>query len=167
VERVFAFITDFAARARLNPLVVPIRVEIESGVPLQLGSICHFRLQSGNRVLDYRSRVTEYIPNRKIVTHSDTAVPFEICLETEPEHGGCRYTHTEQFEPSEAMLQEVPLPDSGKRFMAWLDTILLFLEPNAAERLRDQRETALRARLQENLLNWQAAIRRHLEQVPH
>lgn len=166
VERVFAFITDFEARARLNPLVTPIRIEIESGGPLQAGAVCHFRLQSGNRVLDYRTHVTEFILNRKVVTVSNTAVPFELCLETVAEDGGTRYTHTELFDPSEAMLLEAAQRAGGNRFTQWLDGVLLFLDPDATDRQHARREALLRQQLEDNLRHWLAAIRQHLEVAP-
>lgn len=162
VDRVFALVTDFAARARLNPAVTPLQVEIESGDGLRAGAVCYFRLQAGGRTLDYRIRIVEFIPNRRVVSLSDTAVPFEVTLETEAEGDGTRLTHSERFEPSEAMLEMAP-PTSGARFLKWLDGLLPFLDIDAAQQLHAQREQLLEEKLGGNLERWLAAIRTELE----
>jgi len=95
VERVFALMADPLARSRLHPDAEPIRVEIEGGGPLRAGGVVHFRLQIGNRIADYRTRVRELDPARRIVSLSDSAVPFEVRIETEPEDRGTRLTQTE------------------------------------------------------------------------
>jgi len=88
VERVFALMCDPVARARLNPQVTPLRVEIENDTCLHEGSVCHFRIQLGQRIVDYRTRVREFVPQRRIVSVSDTAVPFEVIIETAAENDG-------------------------------------------------------------------------------
>ena len=72
VDRVFALMANPAARAALNPFVTPIRVETEDNQPLHVGSVCHLRLQTGNRIVDYRTHVREFEPNRCIVSVSDS-----------------------------------------------------------------------------------------------
>lgn len=165
VDRVFALVTDFAARARLNPAATPLQVEIESGKGLHIGAVYHFRLQAGGRALDYRIRIVEFIPNRRVVSLSDTTVPFEVTLETEAENGGTRLTHSERFEPSEAMLEMAP-PKNGGRFLQWLDGLLPFLDIDAAQRVHAQREQLLEEKLGGNLERWLAAIRLELEKEP-
>ena len=165
VEQVFGLVTDFAARARLNPAVTPMVVEIEDGGPLRAGTVCHFRLQAGQRIIDYRARITEFVVNRRVVSVSDTPVPFEVVLETEPEDGGTRFTHSERLEPTEAMLMEAAPRDATWRFTAWLDGFMPFLDLDAAKRLHAQREALLQKRLEGNLDGWLAAIRHHLEQT--
>jgi len=165
VERVFALIADFAARARLNPAATPLQVEIESGRNLRVGTVCHFRLQAGGRILDYRIRIVEFIPNRRVVSRSDAPIPFEVTLETEAEGTGTRLTHSERFEPNEAMLEQVP-PTSGARFLQWLDGLLPFLDIDAAQRVHAQREQLLEEKLGGNLERWLTAIRMELEKKP-
>lgn len=163
VERVFALVADPAARSALSPTAQPIRVEIEGGGPLGPGSICHFRLQAGNRILDYRTRVEEFEPMRRIVSVSDSAVPFRVRLETEPEAGGTRLTQTESFEPTDAQL-EAALPRSPlNRVVQVAYRMLLWADLDAARRLREQQEEALVRALAPDMDRWLQAIKSRLE----
>ena len=162
-ERVFALVSDPAARSELSPDTHPIRVEIEGGGPLKLGSVCHFRLQAGNRILDYHTHVEEFEPPRCIVSVSDSAVPFTIRIETEPDDRGTRLTQTETFEPTEAMLEEA-LPETGPNLLLRLAyRIMLFLDLDSARRLREQQEEALARTLEPNMERWLSAIKARLE----
>lgn len=163
VERVFALMADPAARSALSPHARPIRVEIEGGAPLRAGSVCHFRLQTGKHIVDYRTRVREFIPKRLIVSVSDTAVPFEIHLETRPEGDGTRLTQTEQFEPTDEMLRQALPPTLTNLVLERICWLLPFLDPDYAARLRREREEIMAERLGENLERWLAAIKRQLE----
>ncbi len=163
IERVFALMADPAMRARLNPGETPLSVEIETGIPLRQGSICHYRLQHGDRILDYRMRVHEFVSNQRIRSVSDSAVPFEVRIETVPEGAGTRLTQTESFEPSDAMLREA-LPDEvssntvrlAQRFFLWID-------PEAALTLRRRQEEQLTKILEPRMDQWLAAIKDYLE----
>jgi uncharacterized protein YndB with AHSA1/START domain len=163
VERVFALMGDPAARSRLNPDVDPIRVEIETGAPLRLGSVCRFRLQVGERIADYRIRVTEFAPNRRIVSVSDSAVPFEVCIETEAENGGTRLTQTERFEASEEMLDRAVGDRATQRVLGFIYRLYLALDSDAALRLKQREEELLAGKLGQKLDRWLAAIKRHIE----
>lgn len=160
VERVFALISDPLERARLNPDASPIRVEIENESRLQAGSICHYRLQVGRRIVDYRTRVREFIPNRRIASISDSAIPFDLVIDTEEEDGGTRLTQTEEFEPTDEMLLESAPDDGPLRRFEWL---LPFLDLDYARRVLRRREELLRERLEIRLEEWLAAIKQHLE----
>lgn len=163
VEHVFALMADPALRASLNPGETPLAVEIETGAPLRVGSVCHYRLQHGGRILDYRMRVHEFVPNQRILSTSDSAVPFEVRIETGPEGEGTRLTQTESFEPSDAMLREA-LPDNtssnivrfAQRFFLWMDT-------EAALALRRRQEEQLTKVLEPRMDEWLATIKRYLE----
>lgn len=167
VARVFALMSDPLARSQLNPDATPLRVEIEGEACLRVGSVCRFRLQIGKRIVEYRTRVREFVLDRRIVSESDTAVPFEITVETLPEDGGTRLTQTEDFEPSDEMLIEAAPPAgvSGRlaRRIAWM---LPFLDTDTAQNERQRQEQALREKLEGNLDRWLIAIRRHLEAPP-
>ena len=163
VECVFALMADPLARAALNPFVTPIRVETEDSRPLHVGSICHFRLQTGNCIVDYRTRVYEFELNRGITSVSDSAVPFEIRLETQPEGGGTRLTQTESFEPNAAMLSEVVESERGRRLLRLLAPLMAFIDSDYALRVRRRQEELLEQRLGANLERWLEAIRAHLE----
>ncbi|BAV34743.1 hypothetical protein SCL_2466 [Sulfuricaulis limicola] len=163
VERVFALMADPAARGALAPHAKPIQIEIEGGAPLRVGSVCHFRLQLDHRIVDYHTRVSEFAPNRLIVSVSDTAVPFRIRLETRPEHGGTRLTHSEAFEPTDEMLRQALPPTLANTVLEKICWMLPFLDPDYAARVQGEREEALANRLGGNLERWLAAIKRRLE----
>jgi uncharacterized protein YndB with AHSA1/START domain len=163
VERVFALMADPAARSALAPQARPIRVEIEGDGLLHAGSICHFRLQADNRVLDYRTRVREFLPNQRIALVSDSTVPFEIVLETRPQNGGTWLTHTERFEPEEEMLRLALPPTPVDAVMEEICRWLPLLDPEYAARVRRGREEMLEQKLGENLEHWLDAIKQRLE----
>jgi hypothetical protein len=163
VERVFALMADPAARSALSPHAKPIQADIEGGESLHVGSVCHFRLQMDNRIVDYHTRVREFSRNRLIVSVSDTAVPFQIRLETRPEGEGTRLTHTEQFEPTDEILRQALPPTLANLVLEKIYWLLPFLDTEYAARIQSEREEALANRLEENLERWLAAIKRHLE----
>ncbi len=164
VERVFALMADPAARAALNPLATPIRVEIENGAPLHLGSVCHYRLQMGSRVIDYRSRITEFEPNRLIVSESESEVPFTIHVEILPDgRGGAWMRQVERFEPSDEMLRDAVPANTYSRALRLAYWLALYLDLDAARWLRSRLEESLAQKLGGNLERWLEAIRAHLE----
>jgi len=163
VERVFALMADPAARSALSPHAKPIQVEIEGGQTLHVGSVCHFRLQMDNRIVDYHTHVREFSQNRLIVSVSDTAVPFQIRLETRPEGDGTRLIQTEQFEPTDEILRQALPPTLANMVLEKTYWLLPFLDTEYAARIQSEREEALANRLEENLERWLAAIKRHLE----
>ncbi len=163
VERVFALMADPAARSRLHPEARPIRVEIEGGGPLAAGSRCHFRLELGDRIVDYHTRVREFEPNRCIASISDSAVPFEITIETSPENGGTRLTQTEQFEPTVEMLIATEPDNLSRRLLRRLEPLLPWLDMDYARRVRNDQEQVLTRKLEGKLDRWLDAIKRHLE----
>ncbi len=163
VERVFALMANPAARARLNPGEAPLAVEIETGAPLRLGSVCHYRLQHGHRILDYRMRVHEFMPNRRILSTSDSAVPFEVRIETAPEGTGARLTQTESFEPSDAMLREALPDDASRDIVGVAERFFILIDPESALRLRRRQEEQLTKMLEHRMDDWLAAIKRYLE----
>lgn len=162
VEQVFALMANPTARAALNPFVTPIRVETEDHQPLHLGSVCHFRIEIDHRIVDYRTRVHEFEPNRCIVSVSDSAVPFEIRIETQPEGDGTRLTQMESFEPSQEMLSELGKSERGRWLMRMLAPLIAFIDTDYALRVRRRQEELLEQRLAANLARWLEAIRAHL-----
>ena len=163
VDRVFALMANPAARAALNPFVTPIRVETEDQQPLHLGSVCHFRLQTGGPIVDYRTRVHTFEPNRCIVSVSDSAVPFEIRIETRPEGDGARLTQMESFEPNEEMLSETAESETERWLMRVLVPLMAFIDTDYALRVRRRQEELLEQHLAANLERWLEAIKQHLE----
>ena len=166
IGRVFRLISDPAARSALNPLATPLRVEIEGGGLLRAGAVCHFRLRIGGRTVEYRTRVLEFEPDRRIVSLADSAVPFQVTLETAAADGGTLLSQTERFEPTDDMLREASPPTAENLVLDLAHRLTLFLDLEAASRLRARREELLAERLGENLDRWLAAIRDHLEANP-
>lgn len=162
-DRVFALVCDPAARSALNPGAVPLAVEAEGDGPVRVGTVWRFRLRIDGRIVEYRARVLALEADRRIVTRSDSAVPFEVTLETAPEDGGTRLAQTERFEAPEAALRAA-LPETVEN--AILDLayrIALLLDLEAAGRMRARREALLAEALGAKLERWLAAIRDHLE----
>ncbi len=158
VAKVFALMANPAARAHLNPAFKPIRVETGDGRPLGPGSVCHFRLQSDRRIIDYRTRVKVFEPDRLIVSVSDSAIPFEVRMEVAPEGDGARLTQTESFQPTDEMLRQA---DNGNSF--WMAAACWFLDDEAALNWREQQERALTRKLEKVMASWLTAIKHHLE----
>lgn len=164
VERAFALMADPLARAALNPFATPIRVEVENGAPLHLGSVCHYRLQVGTRIVDYRSRIVEYEPNRLIVSRSESETPFTIRVEMLPDgRGGTWLRQVERFEPTEEMLRSAIPPTTLNAALRLAYGLALYLDLDAARWLRGRLEEALSQALSANLARWLDAIRAHLE----
>lgn len=163
VARVFALMADPAAKAALNPLVEPIRVEIEDHGPLRLGSICRYRLQAGNRIIDYRGRVTAFAPERLIQSVTDSAVPFEIQVETAPADDGTVLTQTERFEATDTMRERALPPSLWERVTEFGHRVFVLTDLDTELRLRERQEQALADDLGDKLEQWLVAIKRHLE----
>ena len=163
VARVFALMCDPAARSRLHPDVTPIQVEIEGGGLMAVGRNCHFRLRMEGRVVDYRTRVTEFEPNRLLLTVSDSAVPFETRIETWPENNGTRLTQTEQFEATDEMLIGTAESEPSRSFLSWLEPMLPLVDVDYARSVRKRQELALSRKLEEKLGRWLMAVKRELE----
>ena len=90
IERVFALIADARARAALSPHTKVVRVDVEGGGTLRVGSVCRFVLKRGAQKIEYRMRVTEFKTNERIVSVAETTVPFTVRIETRAEGGGTR-----------------------------------------------------------------------------
>lgn len=163
VERVFALVSDPAARSELSPNLRSLRAEIEGGGPLKAGSVCHFRQQAGDRILDYHTRVLEFEPPWRVVSVSDSAVPFTVRIETAPDPAGTHLTQTETFEPTEAMIEQA-LPNTATNLaMRLAYRIMLLLDLDSARRLREQQEEVLARTLEPNMERWLTAIKTRLE----
>lgn len=164
VEQVFRLVTDPATRAELNPDATPLRVQVEGNGPLHLGSICHYRLQIGGRIVDYHMRVTDFEPNRRLVSVSqDTSVPFEVAIELRPEAEGTQLVQAERFEPTEEMLHAA-LPRGDDELPGPLEQALLFVDQDKALDLRRRQEAALQTELEDKLEQWLSAIKARVEQ---
>lgn len=164
VERVFALMADPAARSRLNPNAEALIAEVEGGGPLAAGSVCHYRLRTAAGIVDYRTRVREFEPPRRIAAVSETEVPFEVKVELAPAATGTFLTQTETFEPSEAMLRDALADRQSNGIVQLAYRLYLWLDTDAALELRQRQEQLLKERLEENMRRWLECIKAHFEQ---
>lgn len=163
VERVFELMADPAAKAGLNPLMKPITVEVEDGQRLRLGSRCHYRMQFGHNILDYHDEITGFEEGRLIESRTDSEPPVSIRTETVAEDHGTRLIQVETFAASDAMLAGI----KARGFLAQLfqlgQQIAVWIDSDAMERCRSQREALLAEDLCEHLDRWLHSIKQHLE----
>jgi len=165
-ERVFALMIDARARARLNPHTEVIRVEVDGGGLLRPGATCHFALKHGEQKIEYTMRVTEFVPNERIVSEAHAAVPFTVRIETQPDAGGTRLTQTEFFEPTEAMLRDALSETESRSLLRIVSRLLMLMDSDAALRLRARQEEQLRRMLEQRLDEWLRGIKTALESAP-
>ena len=164
-EHVWALVTDPQRRAVLNPAIKVIEVTIEDGGPLQRDSSTRYRLEIGGRIVEYRTRVLEFSPNRRLVTRSDSAVPFETTLELATLASGTRLTHSERLEPTADMIQRQIDRIADGRDVGVVERMALWLDGDASERLRDSAVERLEKSLGDTLDQWLAAMRDELEKA--
>jgi hypothetical protein len=164
VEQVFRLMADPFRRAALNPEVEPIQAEVEGGGPLRKGSVCHYRLQTSNRIIDYRMRVIAFESNHLIESQSNSEVPFQVRIETTPDEDGSRLSQSEQFEPTEELLDEV---DPQSAFTRLVYGFYLLFDVDAAMRLRERREALLEDQLGRRLEAWLGSVRAYFDRDGH
>jgi len=114
---VFALVCDSEAKARLNPSVQVIRIEVEEAGPLREGSVIFYRLQKGSRIFEYRVRCLHMIPDRLLETRAELPTPFTVRGELDPIPGGTRLAHQEAREIDPSMLEGLPVSRRAER--AW------------------------------------------------
>ena len=162
---VFAVVSDLRRKARLNPNIRVIRVELEGGEPVREGSVFYHRFQKGKRILEYRSRCVRCEPPRLFETRGLADSLFEVRVTVEPLTEGCRLTQEETVEVTPEGLDVLdPAPVSGQTFGDAMKLLMLFpsARPLGAELRAHQRERVAR-RLAGELESWLDEIRQHLE----
>ncbi len=160
----FALMSDLRRKARLNPNIQVIRVELLGGEPVREGSIFYHRFQRGTQILEYRSRCIRCVPPRLFHCRSQTEPPFEVQVTVEPIPGGCRIRQEEMLEVTPALmdaLEPIPVPDTLRDALAWIG-LFPSLRPLGIELRALQRERIVQ-RLSRELGSWLAAVRSHLE----
>ncbi len=166
IERVFALMADARARAALSPHTKVVRVDVEGGGLLRPGAVCRFVLKRGNQKIEYHMRVIEFVENERIVSVAETAVPFTVRIDLKPEEGGTRLMQSESFEPTEAMLREAMTEAESRSLLSVVSRMLLWMDSEAAIRLRYRQEAQLRQLLERRLDDWLRAIKTALEATP-
>jgi hypothetical protein len=164
-EAVFAVVSDLRRKARLNPNIQVIRVELEGDEPIREGSVFSHRFQRGTRIVEYRSRCVGCVPPRLFQSRSETEPPFEVRVTVEPTARGCRLTQEETVEATPELLDALEPPPAGPgRLREVLRWLVLFPAGRGlgAEIRRVQRERVA-GRLAGELRAWLEAIREHVE----
>lgn len=164
---VFALVSDLRRKARLNPGIEVIRIDLEGGEPVREGSVFRHRFVKGGRIIEYRSRCVQYDPPRLFVSRGETDPPFEVRVMVEPTPADCRLTQQETLEV-EAEALDV-LDAGGAKARTFRDVLgLLALFPSArplGSELRALQRERVATRLAGELALWLDAIRAHLEAV--
>jgi len=162
---VFALVSDLRRKARLNPTVQVIRVELEGDEPVREGSVFYHRFQKGTRIIEYRSRCVRCVPPRLFESRGETDPPFGVTVTVEPTSGGCRLTQEETVEVPPELLDALhPASTEGRTFrdVAELLALLPGVRQLGSEVRAHQREQLAR-RLTRELQAWLDAIKAHLE----
>ena len=162
-EKVFALISDLRVKARLNPNIQVIRVELEGGEPVREGSAFRHRFAKAGQIIEYRSRCVRCDPPRLFVSRGETDPPFEVRVTVAPTLEGCRLTQEEAIEAGPELLAAL---DSGLA-RSFRDILrLLALVPSVRQlgcELRALQRERVTRRLRGELEVWLDAIRAHVE----
>ncbi len=162
---VFGLVSDLRRKARLNPGIEVIRIDLEGGEPIREGSVFRHRFVKAGRIIEYRSRCVRHDPPRLFVSRGETGLPFEVQVSVEATPEGCRLTQWETLDvPPEAL---DALDDGAGKARTFRDTLrLLALFPSArplGAELRALQRERVQGRLAGELSAWLEAIRVHLE----
>ncbi len=162
---VWALVSDLRRKARLNPGIDVIRIDLEGGEPVREGSVFRHRFAKAGRIIEYRSRCVRYDPPRLFVSRGETGLPFEVRVSVEATPAGCRLTQEETVEVPAEALEALDAPaGTARTFRDTLRLLALFpsARPLSAELWALQRER-VQARLAGELSAWLQAIRGYLE----
>ena len=161
----FDLVSDLRRKARLNPNIQVIRIDLEGGEPVREGSVFRHRFEKAGRIIEYRSRCVRCVPPRLLESRGETDPPFEVRVTIEPLAGGCRLTQEETLEVGPEMVEALSAERSRGR--AFLDFVrLLPISPGLralGSELRAFERERLVAGLRGELEVWLEAIRAHLE----
>lgn len=163
----FAVVSDLRLKARLNPNIEVIRVELEGEEPVREGSVFSHRFRKWGRTLEYRSRCVRCEPPRLFETRGEGGPAFAVRVTVEPAAVGCRLTQEEAVEVEPEMFDALePPPLGARRFRDFVRLLLLFPggRPLGRELGALQRERLAR-RLSDELQAWLEGIRQHVERM--
>ena len=165
---VFALVSDLRRKARLNPNIEVVRIELEGDEPVREGSTFRHRFVKAGRIFEYRSRCVRYVPPRLFESRGETDPPFEVRVTVEAGPEGCRLTQRETLEvPAEALdaLDAGPAPARAFRDIVRLLPLFPSARHLSLELRALQRERVL-GTLRGELETWLGAIRAHVEGQP-
>jgi len=162
---VFALVSDLRRKAKLNPNIQVIRVELEGGEPVREGSVFYHRFHKGTRIMEYRSRCVRLVPPWLFESRSETDPPFEVRVTVDRTAAGCRLIQQEEIEVTPELLDAFePVPTKLPSFRDIMTLFALFpsVRPLGSEIRAFQRDRVIR-KLTGELQAWLDAIRAHLE----
>ncbi len=165
MSAVFALVSDLRQKAPLNPNIQVIRIELEGGEPLRVGSVFYHRFRKKGKVFAYRTECIAMDAPRLFVIRSKTNPPFEVKAMLEPTLEGCRLTQEETLEVTPEMLDAFEPKSETARSLREGFTLLSRipgLRQLPAEWRAQQRERVAR-QLTKELETWLEAIKAHLE----
>ena len=161
---VFALVSDLRRKARLNPNIRVIRVELEGEEPVREGSVFYHRFQRETRIMEYRSRCVRCIPPRLFESRGETDPPFEVRVIVEPVPGGCRLTQEETLEVTPDLIDAMEPPPGAQTFRDVMRLLPLFPGARPLEsEIRALQRARLRRKLTAELETWLDAIGKHVE----
>lgn len=162
--RAFRVVSDLREKARLNPNVEVIHVQLLGGEPVREGSVFLNRLRRGRRIVEYESRCIVCEPPRRYWSRSVTDPPFEVRVTVDARPGGCRIIQEERLPVTPALLDALEPPPGPRGFAEALASMAMVpaLRPLDGH-VRDLQRERLARRFTAELSAWLEAIRRHLE----
>ena len=165
---VFAVVSDLRRKARLNPNIQVIRVELEGEEPVREGSVFYHRFHRGTRIMEYRSRCVRLVTPWLVESRSETDPAFDVRVTVDPTPAGCRLTQEEEIEVTPELLDAFEAaPTTASRFRDIVNLFALFpgVRPLGAEMRAFQRERVAR-KLASELQSWLDGIRTQVERTP-
>ena len=162
---VFALVSDLRRKAKLNPNIQVIRVELEGGEPVREGSVFYHRFHKGTRIMEYRSRCVRLVPPWLFESRSETDPPFEVRVTVDRTAAGCRLIQQEEIEVTPELLDAFePAPTKLPSFRDIITLFALFPSARPLEsELRAFQHERVTKKLSGELQSWLDAIRAHLE----
>ena len=161
-EEVFALISDVRRCGELNPRVEVINISNEPPGKVTEGTVFHYRIVIQGKMTEYSSKVITFEPNRLLETQTDTYPVVNISIKIEPIEGGVCL--------EQELTSEVPREESTPvAFPGWFSKLIGRLEKETSgaesgEALYQQQEAAMQEQLQEQLDEWLAVVKKHLEE---
>jgi hypothetical protein len=158
VENVFAFLRDFEARVRLNPVWNVIRFEASPSGIVNSGTQYSVVFSVDGKEFLHEGKIVEIIENSKIGSSAlDGSMQLELTVQKTPV--GTLLTHDEKFIiPPEALSQEEekPLP-------LWLRAIHGFFSLESPAKAKAKKIREIQQSLREALREWLLSIKQQLE----
>ena len=168
-ETVFALLSDPPRRARVNPNLEMIRVEVEGGGILREGAVVYHRAKKGTRIFEYQMRCLRFEPPRLIETGSLSQPEFGVTMRLEPISSGTRLYHEERMHLPSSHLGDsgADLGIANEGMIGQIFRALTFLPPWNLIRGYWEEKSIRRMKgiMLKEIDNWLLALKKHLEGI--